>query len=499
MSVPGAAAEVLLRLPPAGLCAGRGGRRFAGFDQEVEEAQAQQAEDGRRGAASPCLAPAMPLAPPPRAHSCRRFSSQIRSEHAKGEDKGATEGSADTEPLLAKLRRPFRRLVDAVNFGETLPVIGNNRISYARLLQLLNDKEVKRLVLMADGRYAMVEVPCEGWNAEMTDPDAIRFSRGSTPHFVEYNTRETPEWRMEKLRFYCEIPGDAYEDGLFMKLIKGNMAEHRLENDRVPYMNRLQADQVTLELQVVDPGSNFVWGAEYAPQILPILGLIALRGVVQAADWTLEKVGWLKRKDKREEVAEQVGRHTAQEFNVEAGRGPLGRGKSKKKSVGVTFRDVAGIEPVKGELEEILAMVMGSEKYQTMGVRAPRGILLEGPPGTGKTLLAKAMAGEKGIPFYAANGAEFVEMFQGVAAARIRSLFASARKNAQRGAIIFIDEIDAIGKARSNRIMDPGGVKLCGGLGWHDLLCAFGTLSPPFAPPDALHTGAPSAFARCPC
>ncbi|EFN59830.1 hypothetical protein CHLNCDRAFT_33680 [Chlorella variabilis] len=89
-----------------------------------------------------------------------------------------------------------------------------------------------------------------------------------------------------------------------------------------------------------------------------------------------------------------------------------------------------------------------------MGAHPMRGVLLEGPPGTGKTLLAKAMAGEAGIPFYSANGAEFVEMFQGVAAARIRSLFRAARKNSP--SIIFIDEIDAIGKARSNGPTDSG-------------------------------------------
>eukprot|EP00891_Asterochloris_glomerata_P005921 jgi/Astpho2/5921/gw1.00080.131.1_t len=101
-----------------------------------------------------------------------------------------------------------------------------------------------------------------------------------------------------------------------------------------------------------------------------------------------------------------------------------------------------------------MSMVLGDERYKAIGARPPRGILLEGPPGTGKTHLARAMAGESGIPFFSASGAEFVEMFQGVAAARVRDLFKVARQHAP--AIIFIDEIDAIGKARGPMSNDPG-------------------------------------------
>src|SRR5690606_22343892 len=112
----------------------------------------------------------------------------------------------------------------------------------------------------------------------------------------------------------------------------------------------------------------------------------------------------------------------------------------------VTFDDVAGIDGAERELVEIVDFLKNPEKYTRLGARAPKGVLLVGPPGTGKTLLAKAVAGEAGVPFFSMSGSEFVEMIVGVGAARVRDLFKQARENAP--AIIFIDEIDSIGRAR---------------------------------------------------
>jgi len=114
---------------------------------------------------------------------------------------------------------------------------------------------------------------------------------------------------------------------------------------------------------------------------------------------------------------------------------------------GVTFDDVAGCDASKLELTEVVDFLKNPEKYTKIGAKSPRGVLLEGPPGTGKTLLARAVAGEAGVPFISTSGSEFVEMFVGVGASRIRNLFQEAKKNAP--AIIFIDEIDAIGRQRS--------------------------------------------------
>ncbi|WEG73262.1 ATP-dependent zinc metalloprotease FtsH [Vagococcus intermedius] len=133
------------------------------------------------------------------------------------------------------------------------------------------------------------------------------------------------------------------------------------------------------------------------------------------------------------------------------GRGVMNFGKSKakeadKKANKVRFSDVAGAEEEKQELVEVVEFLKDPRRFIELGARIPAGVLLEGPPGTGKTLLAKAVAGEAGVPFYSISGSDFVEMFVGVGASRVRDLFENAKKNAP--AIIFIDEIDAVGRQR---------------------------------------------------
>ena len=138
--------------------------------------------------------------------------------------------------------------------------------------------------------------------------------------------------------------------------------------------------------------------------------------------------------------------------NSQLGGGLMQIGKSKakiyvEKDTGVTFEDVAGVDEAKAELEEVVDFLKHPDRYSRLGGRMPKGILLVGPPGTGKTLLARAVAGEAGVPFLSISGSEFVEMFVGVGAARVRDLFQQARERAP--AIIFIDELDALGRARS--------------------------------------------------
>jgi cell division protease FtsH len=140
--------------------------------------------------------------------------------------------------------------------------------------------------------------------------------------------------------------------------------------------------------------------------------------------------------------------------------GAMSVGKSKAKvyvetDTKVTFEDVAGVDEAKEELREIVSFLKEPDRYGRLGARLPKGILLVGPPGTGKTLLARAVAGEAGVPFYSISGSEFVEMFVGVGAARVRDLFEQAGKH--KPCIIFIDELDALGKART-----------IGGFGGHD-------------------------------
>ena len=142
---------------------------------------------------------------------------------------------------------------------------------------------------------------------------------------------------------------------------------------------------------------------------------------------------------------------TQQSQSGGGGRGVMNFGKSRAKIASpdakkVTFKDVAGADEEKAELEEIVDFLKLPAKYIEMGARIPKGVLLVGPPGTGKTLLAKAIAGEAGVPFFSISGSDFVEMFVGVGASRVRDLFQEAKKNAP--CIVFIDEIDAVGRQR---------------------------------------------------
>ncbi|HTR51219.1 MAG TPA: ATP-dependent zinc metalloprotease FtsH [Kofleriaceae bacterium] len=165
---------------------------------------------------------------------------------------------------------------------------------------------------------------------------------------------------------------------------------------------------------------------------------VAVRVVLGLLPWALIIAAWL-----------WLSRR-AQKMMV-AGGGPLGaftrRGKKFQKSAtNVKFADVAGLASAKRDLEEIVQFLKEPARFEKLGATIPRGVLLVGPPGTGKTLLARAVAGEADVPFYSISASEFVEMFVGVGAARVRELFTEAKKNAP--AIVFIDEIDAVGRAR---------------------------------------------------
>jgi cell division protease FtsH len=136
-------------------------------------------------------------------------------------------------------------------------------------------------------------------------------------------------------------------------------------------------------------------------------------------------------------------------FGPQQGMMAIGKSKARvyvERKTGVTFEDVAGIDEARGELMEVVDFLKNPERYRRLGGKIPKGVLIVGAPGTGKTLLAKAVAGEAGVPFFSLTGSDFVEMFVGVGAARVRDLFAQAQEKAP--SIIFIDELDALGKAR---------------------------------------------------
>lgn len=167
------------------------------------------------------------------------------------------------------------------------------------------------------------------------------------------------------------------------------------------------------------------WGRDVLGWLLPIILMVAI--------WI-----FIMRR-----ISGGPGGGGGQIFNIGKSRAQLF---DKEKSTNITFNDVAGLEGAKEEIQEIVDFLKNPKKYTELGAKIPKGALLVGPPGTGKTLLAKAVAGEAQVPFFSLSGSDFVEMFVGVGASRVRDLFRQAKEKAP--CIIFIDEIDAIGRAR---------------------------------------------------
>ncbi|MGF1458859.1 MAG: ATP-dependent zinc metalloprotease FtsH [Leptolyngbyaceae cyanobacterium] len=186
-------------------------------------------------------------------------------------------------------------------------------------------------------------------------------------------------------------------------------------------IQRLRQQDVDVEVQPEGSGNAFAWIATNTLVIMLLLfGLLLI----------------LRRTANNAGGAMSFGRSRAR-FQMEA-------------KTGVQFDDVAGIEEAKEELQEVVSFLKNPEKFTAIGAKIPRGVLLVGPPGTGKTLLAKAIAGEAAVPFFSISGSEFVEMFVGVGASRVRDLFKKAKENAP--CIVFIDEIDAVGRQRGTGI-----------------------------------------------
>jgi len=185
---------------------------------------------------------------------------------------------------------------------------------------------------------------------------------------------------------------------------------------------------------------------------------VKFTGIVQST-WLKDLLGWVVPALVFFGIWIFVMKRFAEKQGLGGGFMSIGKSKAKiymETDTKVTFNDVAGVDEAKDELKEIVAFLKSPQEYGRLGGRLPKGVLLVGPPGTGKTLLARAVAGEAGVPFFSISGSEFVEMFVGVGAARVRDLFEQARLKAP--AIIFIDELDALGRARG----------AFGGMGGHD-------------------------------
>ncbi|PNW85891.1 hypothetical protein CHLRE_03g201100v5 [Chlamydomonas reinhardtii] len=408
------------------------------------------------------------------------------------------EAVAQNEPAIF-----WNKLLDRVQYKENLPqagLVGDMRISYAKFLELLKDQRVKRLVVYGDMRTAVVEVP-HPWSASVLGHPAthpfyedsahnrvsmLRPNPAAPEDVTQWFCAEMPEWDMEKYRFYVDLPGDFWESGVLQRHLAAQRAEGAVWDPAsgqyiLPYRAQKKVFQVSTEVQLLDPQESWDFlGWLLAPGRLEFYEkaacvAIALRvlGIVIAIStgsplFKLVNVGWgklrgkgkknatkdpkkMSKQEKKESQWERLTSSRAREFMTKDEK------TGKMRDTGVRFEDIAGMEFLVTEMREIVRMLKGDEAYKRVGAKCPKGIIFQGPPGTGKTYLARAIAGEAEVPFFSSVGSEFVEMFAGVAAARVNSLFYNARKKAP--AIIFIDEIDAIGRARSTLGGDPGSME----------------------------------------
>ncbi|MDP3975861.1 MAG: ATP-dependent zinc metalloprotease FtsH [bacterium] len=245
-----------------------------------------------------------------------------------------------------------------------------------------------------------------------------------------YTTVFTPNQKREAEEVEITAIQNLYKEGQVKRLeFEGNTVRAELKNGTVKKATKSDGDSANdlgfdrpdlVPLEIKDTTGQAFW-AELALSIIPFLLIVGLLFLM------------MRSVSANNRTALSFGMSRAKEFD-------------KNKSNKVTFADVAGSEAAKDELTEIVDFLKEPKKYLKMGAKIPRGVLLFGPPGTGKTLMARAVAGEADVPFFSISGSEFVEMFVGVGASRVRDLFAKARKNSP--CIVFIDEIDAVGRHR---------------------------------------------------
>ena len=281
----------------------------------------------------------------------------------------------------------------------------STEIDYSEFVQMVQDDKVA-WVVMESNKYTIYP-----------KPDAAAQTQSAKPE-----TTESPIPGLEGLMQSAESGTDPWKQQL-----KGGPSY---------YCAPIASDSEIARLIPLMEEHGVVYGPPYVEQLSPIISLLI--SYVLPVIIMVVLFSFLFRN-----MSSKMG----------GGLGGVGKANAKvyvEKKTGVTFRDVAGQDEAKESLEEIIDILHNPPKYTEIGAKLPKGALLVGPPGTGKTLLAKAVAGEAGVPFFSISGSDFVEMFVGVGASRVRDLFKEASKMAP--CIIFIDEIDTIGKSRDNRL-----------------------------------------------
>lgn len=281
----------------------------------------------------------------------------------------------------------------------------STEIDYSEFVQMVRDDKVA-WVVMESNKYTIYP-----------KPDAAAQTQSARPE-----TADSP------------IPG---LEGLMQSAESGtDQWKQQLKSGPSYYCAPIASDSEIARLIPLMEEHGVVYGPPYVEQLSPIISLLI--SYVLPVIIMVVLFSFLFRN-----MSSKMG----------GGLGGVGKANAKvyvEKKTGVTFRDVAGQDEAKESLEEIIDILHNPQKYTEIGAKLPKGALLVGPPGTGKTLLAKAVAGEAGVPFFSISGSDFVEMFVGVGASRVRDLFKEASKMAP--CIIFIDEIDTIGKSRDNRL-----------------------------------------------
>jgi cell division protease FtsH len=235
--------------------------------------------------------------------------------------------------------------------------------------------------------------------------------------------------------------------GEFIDRVKADRVQKvTLSNNRIEYVLKAEFGGKVYETKSLDNGEDLAkllaeHRVEFTNVSTPPSWLANLASILVPAGMLVGTWVWLLKYSEANGTGMGVGKSKARVYS---------EGKT-----GVKFADVAGVDEAKQELEEVVDFLKNGDKYRQIGAKIPKGVLLVGPPGTGKTLLAKAIAGEAGVPFFSMSGSEFVELFVGVGASRVRDLFNKAKRNAP--CIVFIDELDAIGKARGSNPQIGGG------------------------------------------
>ena len=281
----------------------------------------------------------------------------------------------------------------------------STEIDYSEFVQMVRDDKVA-WVVMESNKYTIYPKPAAAAQTQAARPE----------------TADSPIPGLEGLMQSAESGTDPWKQ--------------QLKSGPSYYCAPIASDSEIARLIPLMEEHGVVYGPPYVEQLSPIISLLI--SYVLPVIIMVVLFSFLFRN-----MSSKMG----------GGLGGVGKANAKvyvEKKTGVTFRDVAGQDEAKESLEEIIDILHNPQKYTEIGAKLPKGALLVGPPGTGKTLLAKAVAGEAGVPFFSISGSDFVEMFVGVGASRVRDLFKEASKMAP--CIIFIDEIDTIGKSRDNRL-----------------------------------------------